>query len=713
MDAESLLAGLLSVMLAVSIPLATAGPARAAQGDCGQPISTGSAPSATDALAVLRAAVGTQACEPCICDVDRSGATSATDALAILRVAVGQAVTLRCVACPVEAIIGPAGGLVTSADGRLVLDVPVGALAGATKITIAGTALGDLPSQFEGISDAEAYTVGPPGQTFAMPVTARFDTGAAFVAPDGTLTATLTMPYSLEGDVVVPLTDVSLESDETTDTLVVHASVQHFSPLVYKHEAGATVTASGVPDTASTGEQHAVTAAVTSTLSVDSATYTDASTGAFAPLGAPPAQAPLDRIDTSDDFSTAFAYECTSAEAAAGYHGEVVVDYVNPNYTSSGGAFLPPSEPQAGQPADVAVTFSLSKQVDCIASPNSDRLLTLPGCTGPEAVNVGTFPVTGACAADASQTLVSFGCTEGTIAIDLPTGNVVYDRTRAGDVMAFGSIALIDPSGAEHHLVVQDGPQGYRTHAWLPASCALADSPTIDPGQSNDTDVIAYADDSTSGGALLTDNSLDRVIAFEYDQGTKAFTGPIERVASSALAGVTGAVVSAFSNGAGQPVVGITEIDPLHPSPGNLFFQDGSDPATAAVLAGQVGSAPRRIRCARNICAVSNAADATLTIATWNGTSAPSVVGTVDVGATPIGIDLLDLGGDVAIASTSFSGNTYTITEVDAAGAVVSNTTSAVLTGCTNPGHVAWVGTNAIVLSCKTSNNAALMTGVR
>jgi hypothetical protein len=76
--------------------------ASAALGDCGQPVSAGNASTASDALFILQAAVGSQSCEPCVCDVD--GAPSATitasDALRVLRRAVGQPLVLVCPDCP-------------------------------------------------------------------------------------------------------------------------------------------------------------------------------------------------------------------------------------------------------------------------------------------------------------------------------------------------------------------------------------------------------------------------------------------------------------------------------------------------------------------------------------------------------------------------------------------------------------------------------------
>jgi hypothetical protein len=76
---------------------------------CGDPLalhassfgttSTGRAVTASDALYTLQAAVGIATCAICVCDVDGGGSVAATDALAILRYAVGQPVTLNCPAC--------------------------------------------------------------------------------------------------------------------------------------------------------------------------------------------------------------------------------------------------------------------------------------------------------------------------------------------------------------------------------------------------------------------------------------------------------------------------------------------------------------------------------------------------------------------------------------------------------------------------------------
>ena len=66
---------------------------------CGFPITDGETPSTSDALAILKAAVGNAQCQLCICDINDSGSVGASDALGVLRAAVGIETPLDCPAC--------------------------------------------------------------------------------------------------------------------------------------------------------------------------------------------------------------------------------------------------------------------------------------------------------------------------------------------------------------------------------------------------------------------------------------------------------------------------------------------------------------------------------------------------------------------------------------------------------------------------------------
>jgi len=74
------------------------GIAWAGHGDCGQPVTSGSAPSASDCLYILQTAVAIQTCSPtpCICDTASPTGVTATDSLQCMRKAVGQNVQLNC-----------------------------------------------------------------------------------------------------------------------------------------------------------------------------------------------------------------------------------------------------------------------------------------------------------------------------------------------------------------------------------------------------------------------------------------------------------------------------------------------------------------------------------------------------------------------------------------------------------------------------------------
>ncbi len=84
-------------VLAASAALPSAG--FAANGDCGQPVSNGTGPSAVDCNFILKSAVAAMTCELCVCDVNGSSSLNTTDALVCLKSAVGQNINLNCPPC--------------------------------------------------------------------------------------------------------------------------------------------------------------------------------------------------------------------------------------------------------------------------------------------------------------------------------------------------------------------------------------------------------------------------------------------------------------------------------------------------------------------------------------------------------------------------------------------------------------------------------------
>jgi hypothetical protein len=88
-----------AVLCALVAMLAFPSASPAAKGDCGQPLSSGSVPTAVDCSSILRSALGISSCEICICDVNGNQSVNTTDALVCLKAAVGQGVTLDCPPC--------------------------------------------------------------------------------------------------------------------------------------------------------------------------------------------------------------------------------------------------------------------------------------------------------------------------------------------------------------------------------------------------------------------------------------------------------------------------------------------------------------------------------------------------------------------------------------------------------------------------------------
>ena len=84
----------LVTMMGVTLP---SGPANADQGDCAQPLSTGASPVASDCLFILRAATGSETCDPaCTCAPTGTLPIVATDALLCLLETVSLPTTLAC-----------------------------------------------------------------------------------------------------------------------------------------------------------------------------------------------------------------------------------------------------------------------------------------------------------------------------------------------------------------------------------------------------------------------------------------------------------------------------------------------------------------------------------------------------------------------------------------------------------------------------------------
>lgn len=157
----------------------------------------------------------------------------------------------------------------------------------------------------------------------------------------------------------------------------------------------------------------------------------------------------------------------------------------------------------------------------------------------------------------------------------------------------------------------------------------------------------------------------------------------------------------------------------LDGSPGTLVLWDRSVAPTSVTTVGELGNHPRRLRCLLPWCVVSNYGSNSITVINWDGESSePRIVGTVPVGDGPVGIDLARQGDNVAVVSTGFNDNSYSVTVLGPDGNVVSNTKHKAPEGCVNPGYAGYAefirdnreaGTRKILMTCHGSDNFAIV----
>ncbi len=141
---------------------------------------------------------------------------------------------------PVTVTIGPLGGRIVSTDGRVTLDVPPGALAADTVISIRPADPDELPALLAGVG--AAYDLGPDGLQFQLPVTASWRYDDALAATLGGLVIA-----SSDGSPPEPLADQRLSIDETG--AVATGTLTHFTIIASGFGLRANVNAVAIPGT--------------------------------------------------------------------------------------------------------------------------------------------------------------------------------------------------------------------------------------------------------------------------------------------------------------------------------------------------------------------------------------------------------------------------------------------------------------------------------
>jgi hypothetical protein len=216
------------------------------------------------------------------------------------------------------------------------------------------------------------------------------------------------------------------------------------------------------------------------------------------------------------------------------------------------------------------------------------------------------------------------------------SGSTVLNETGPFPIAlpSFGVAPLVDPDGVRDHLL-SVGSFGFKL-----ISCprngpcdGLATS-----GGSHTTDVSLFGDDPTAGKAVTTEFGSNRIHDWFYEEGMLRSR---LRISTTRLNEVGSKAVSAVTSGDGTTIFGVTVGDPAMSVPGKVFLHSGGSSETAIVV-GDAGLDPRRIRCAfgmPTVCAVTNFGAGSVSVFTGSPSSL-TPAGTIAVADGPVGVDV-------------------------------------------------------------------------
>lgn len=227
----------------------------------------------------------------------------------------------------VEQLIGPAGGEVRSADGRLSVTVPPDALDQETTLFIRRLDVDELPADFQGMDADAAYDLGPDGLSFEPPLQLSLSLDTDQVSVADPITVPLVRLVTEGAGAPEPLLDQQITGDSRNGRVTVTGKLGHFSTVValgLREGERGLVSVTGVPGVLEVGETAdlQVEVLVPAALDLAGVEYEDNSSApiAFEPPQGPPflAPVPFDRLldataSATELWATTFTYRCAAA----------------------------------------------------------------------------------------------------------------------------------------------------------------------------------------------------------------------------------------------------------------------------------------------------------------------------------------------------------------------------------------------------------------
>lgn len=621
--------------------------------------------------------------------------------------------------------IGPAGGSLTSADGRLQLTVPAGGLDASTEIAVSEGTPSDLPPALQSLDVRRVYELDPDGLVFeeaahivlrSPSLSKRLDEGD----PAGPV---VLLSVTESGEIEV-LGDQRLVVDRSEGTVHIEGDLAHFSRLVElgdRQEEGYTFELNlEMPDRVFVGASFdAQTSAVvksssTTTSPVEFVDHTN-------PTGYPLVYAGADSVRIAEFEAGTFSAHVTDVpvyvceeEGPASWQ----IEFLLPTYRMSVGQEigldlpvpyrvewfdLVVCEPDTTPPP--AAAYPVGRIDPPIGDPEAVRALC--DYFDPEEDGLEWGPAFGR---DTAALMLG---KRGFAVVDVVTGEVL--STRFGGHLVAGFLKA-PPRPVQSAPAKRDedleflhlyGPQGIEITPWLPD---VQDWGGTQIGFDNHTDGKPLNDDAASVGLHRINFQRSKLSILEH--GSDGFLEITDTFDLLDFPEGTERMISALTRTPAGGVAGENILAATVGSPGTLWsLRRGSSEPPQPVA--ELGDEPRDMRRLGDVVAVTNSASGTVSLLTWDEAGEVQLRHEIAVGEGPIGLDLARLAdGNVLVATASRLENTYTLIELTASGELVSQDTRPVPTGCAGPSGAGFMlsqGVLGLMLPCSESSDVRII----
>ncbi|MCA9320375.1 MAG: hypothetical protein KDB53_06560 [Planctomycetes bacterium] len=585
-----------------------------------------------------------------------------------------------------QAVIGAAGGQVTSADGRLTLTIPAGALAGPETISVTKVGNAMLDPQLAAGNPFCAYRFEPDGLQFQMPVSVSLDLEPPLTNTSGVIETRMYVPIVASGTQLQFLDGFGLQADAARNMVTVQGTMVHFSDFVVYRDDALTNARYRLQFPAQLGatETGTLTGTITQSMAAtESSTQIRWQSEAFSQL-----TTSIDNLTVFDAMGLQQNQAQTLTNTATVTCFQTGNSRLVVNFELS--ALLIPLLFLAPMPTIMQADVTFFGDVDCLPPmpTGGPTLVQTQGISSIEALRV-VAPL-GACGPAASILVAGL---DGANFID-PLARVVTRSLTVPSTGPFFDALYFPDQGAAGDAGLFLSGIGLRMDR-VDANCDRGVFAQV--SSNNHLDAAYAAGDPALGAHAAGPGIITEIIFSPASQGwVFQDSGIPNSVLPVGFRSVQG-------NAAGDKFLALGAFE--------LSFVDASGAVPTGISAFPLGQNPRRVRWdpSSGIGAISDLTDDTITIFSWDGQNTPVLTDVVSVGSGPVGLDIM---GSL-ICCAGFNDDTYTVITVDASGMAtnVDISPSPFGTSAQAPGHAVFLGdaNNTIVISYNASGVVGLI----